>query len=375
MALRPALALILLQLLLDGVEVHEELPAVLPLLDAPGGAQAEHQVLAAPLPLGDQVGLVNHRAPLQHAGDIALQVPHKGVAPAAEVGVGPRPEADVGPAHPVFQVVAGLEPRPGEVGDLILPVARRRQALHHPQVHVGLHIVVGQPGAPDHPVVQGGARLHLQAVAAQMLRLQGEHLLHRVLPAVHVLLRQAVDQIQAQVFQLGRPGGLHRLAGLLKGMGPVEALQLAVVGGLHPQGDAVDPRPAQGLEGLEIHTVRVALHGDLRVLGQIKALGDQPEQLLQALRPIKAGGSAAKIHRVHLPPPGEGGGLLHVGQQRLLIVVHPLLPPGKGVKVTVVTLAPAEGDVDVKAQFLRHRRHLVSMLQCSSVYYTTKSGV
>ena len=61
--LRPALALVLLQLLLDGIEVHEELPAVLPLLDAPGGAQAEHQIFAAPLPLGDQVGLVDDGAP------------------------------------------------------------------------------------------------------------------------------------------------------------------------------------------------------------------------------------------------------------------------------------------------------------------------
>ena len=375
MPLRPALALVLLQLLLDGIEVHEELPAVLPLLDAPGGAQAEHQIFAAPLPLGDQVGLVDDGAPLQHGGNIALQIPGKGVAPPAEVGVGPRPEADVGPAHPVFQIVPGLEARPGEVGNLILAVARRRQPLHRPKIHIRLLVVVGELLPPHHPVVQGSARLHLEAVAAQVLRLQLQHLLHGVPPPRHILVGQAVDQIQADVFDLGLSGCGHRPLGLLEGMGAVQAVQLTVVGGLDAQGDTVYPRPPEGLKHLLIHTVRVALHGNLRVLGQIEALGHGFEHLPQPLLPVKAGGAAAEVYSVHLPAPGEGRGLLHMGEQRLLVVVHPALLPRQGVEVAVVALAAAEGDMDIKAQFFRHWRHLVSVAWILIDYYTTKSAV
>ena len=50
---------------------------------------------------------------------------------------------------------------------------------------------------------------------------------------------------------------------------------------------------------------------------------------------------------------GQGRSLPDVGQQRLLIGVHPVLPPRQGVEVAVVALAPAEGDMDVNAQLVR----------------------
>ena len=72
---------------------------------------------------------------------------------------------------------------------------------------------------------------------------------------------------------------------------------------------------------------------------------------------------------------GQGSRLPQMGQQGLLIVVHPALTPGQGVKITVVALAAAEGDVDIKAQFFRHWRHLVSIAWILIDYYTTKSAV
>ena len=72
---------------------------------------------------------------------------------------------------------------------------------------------------------------------------------------------------------------------------------------------------------------------------------------------------------------GQGRSLPDVGQQRLLIGVHPVLPPRQGVEVAVVALAAAEGDVDIKAQFFRHWRHLVSIAWILIDYYTTKSAV
>ena len=94
----------------------------------------------------------------------------------------------------------------------------------------------------------------------------------------------------------------------------VKALKDLVTGGLNAQGEPVDPSPTEGLEYFQIHTVRIALHGNFRVLSQIKAFGDQPQQLPQPLFPIKTGCTAAKINGVNLPASGLRGGFLEMGQ-------------------------------------------------------------
>lgn len=99
--LRPALGLELAEPGLQGGKVHEIGAAVLPLLDALGGTQPEHQVLAPPLPLGDELLAVDDLPALEHAVDVPVQVPDKGVPPPAEVGVGAGAEADIGPGEPV----------------------------------------------------------------------------------------------------------------------------------------------------------------------------------------------------------------------------------------------------------------------------------
>lgn len=122
-ALHPSLGGELLQTGLQRGEVHEIVPAVLHAVDALGGAQAEHEVLAAPLPLGDKLRAVDDIAPVKDSVDVGVQIPDEGVAPAAEIGVGPGAEADIGPGEPVAEIVPGLEAGLGEVGDLILGVA------------------------------------------------------------------------------------------------------------------------------------------------------------------------------------------------------------------------------------------------------------
>ena len=128
-------------------------------------AQAEHEILPAPLLPGDQLLAVQDAAPLQHTPDIGIQIPDKGIPPPAEVGVGSGAKADIGPGEPIAQVVPGLVPRLCEVGDLILGKARPRQAAHRPQIAVGLGVVVGEHLPLLHSLGQGGALLHLQAIA------------------------------------------------------------------------------------------------------------------------------------------------------------------------------------------------------------------
>ena len=56
-----------------------------------------------------------------------------------------------------------------------------------------------------------------------------------------------------------------------------------------------------------------------------------------------------------------------MGQQGLLVVVHPVLPARQGVEIAVVALAAAEGDVDVQPKagpgvgfFAKHSGSLLS---------------
>ena len=102
---------------------------------------------------------------MEHPLNVGVQIPDKGVTPAAKVGVGPRSKADIGPGEPIAQVVPGLVPRLCEVGDLILGKARPLQAAHRPQIAVGLGVVVGEHLPLLHSLGQGGALLHLQAIA------------------------------------------------------------------------------------------------------------------------------------------------------------------------------------------------------------------
>ena len=138
----PLVALEKLQLAGDRLEVQAEVAAVLPLLDAPAGPHPQEQVLPRPLCGGD--GLNVHRSHQAASGQVAGQVPRVGVALTVEVGVGAGAEAHVLPAHPVFQVVAGFLTRLGEVGDLILMVARLPQPVHGGEIKIGLVVSIGQ---------------------------------------------------------------------------------------------------------------------------------------------------------------------------------------------------------------------------------------
>ena len=185
-----------------------------------------------------------------------------------------------------------------------------------------------------------------------MLGNEGQGVLHGGLPLLHGLAGQAVNQVQREIFKPGLLGGGHRLVRLPGAVGTVDRLQLRWAGRLHAQGQAVEARLPQALQGLQIHAVRVGLQGDLRPLLHGKQLLNGRQQLPQPLVPVKAGGAAAEVDGVHGNPLGQGRGLRQMGQQRLLVVIHPVLPAGQGVKVTVVALAAAEGYMNVNAQLV-----------------------
>ena len=268
----------------------------------------------------------------------------------------------------------GLPAGFGKVGDLILTKARPLEQFHGFEVKVGLGVLVGEEEPCLHLTGQGGTGFHLQAVAGDVFRLQGQGGAEGLLPGFQALARQAVDEIKAEVVDLGpaqlRRGQLH-LAG---GVDAVDAAQLPGVGGLHPQRDPVDPGPAQGSHGAGVHAVGVALEGDLRLPAHGEAALKIEQQLPDALGAVIGGGAAAEVDGVDRPALHQGGPAFELGEEGLLVEVHLFLPARQGVEVAVVTFAPAKGDVDVKSQDASHASCLLpaGVRWISTIYYTIK---
>ena len=205
-------------------------------------------------------------------GDVGVQVFFVGIPDAAEIAVGAGAEAGVFLKLPIFQVVPGFPARLGEVGNFVLLIAVLLQKFHGLQVHIRLFLVSRQTGG----VLHGKERrpfLYLQAVAAQMLRVQSYGSGEIFHPSLLRLVGQTINEVQRQILNLGLPGSLHRLLHLGKGMDAADGLQFLVAGGLHPQGDPVEAATPQGAESFPIPGgVRVGLQSDLRVTGHLITL-------------------------------------------------------------------------------------------------------
>ena len=131
--------------------------------------------------------------------------------------------------------------------------------------------------------------------------------------------------------------------------------KLPITGGLHPQGQPVHPRPPQKEQHLPVHAVGVGLYRNLHVPRHQEPPAHRRQQLGEPLGAVPAGRAAAEVDRIHLIPLGEGGGLLDVCEQGLLVLVHPVLPSRQGVEVAVIALAAAEGNVDVNTKLFGHK--------------------
>ena len=311
-----------------------------------GGPQPQHDILHLPLLGGDVLAFRQ----VQPAGYVPVQVPGVPIPHASEVGVSPGAEARVLLQHPVFQIVPGLIARLGEVGNLVLLIAVLGQQLHGVEVHIRLQVPVRQVQALP-PVIQRRPLLQLQPVAGDVPGSQHQGVGQGVFPLLHSLVRQTVDQVQADVVQPRLAAGGHGVLHLLPGVDPAQPPQGLVVRGLHPQGDAVEARPAQGPQSPPVPgAVGVGLQGDLRPVPDPALLLHGFQQGNKPLVAQIAGGAAAEIDGVHPVVLHLGGHLGDVPGQGRGIGVHLFLAMGQGVKIAIGALGLAEGNVQIQAQ-------------------------
>ena len=244
----------------------------------------------------------------------------------------------------------GLEVFPAEVGNLILLKAPAPEGLHRGQVHIRLGVVIGERRVVPH-LIQRRALLHLQAVAADVLRVQLQHIVQGVLPGLQGLPRQAVDQIHGDIPEACLADALEGADRLGVGVGPTNFLEDFVVVALDAQADPVEALGPEPVEQPVVDGIGVCLEGDLRIGGDIEAAPDGGEKDRQSVGPKEAGRAAAKVDGIHLVIGRQSPRLLDMVADRVQIAVQKVIVLGRQrIKVAILALTAAEGHVDVNAQ-------------------------
>ena len=143
----------------------------------------------------------------------------------------------------------GEQTLPGKIGDFILAEAVALQNFDTGQVHIRLGIVVGKLGI--FPVfIQGRTLLHLQTVAADMLRIQCQHMLQGILPLPQGLTGKTVHQIHADIPETGLTDPVESSHSLTVGVGTAQLLQQFIIVGLNAQTYPVEAFRSQPVEQL-----------------------------------------------------------------------------------------------------------------------------
>ena len=171
-----------------------------------------------------------------------------------------------------------------------------------------------------------------------MFRGEGQGIGERLLPLLHGLVGQAVDEVQTQIGNFGTAHFLCRFHHLLPAVDTADGTQHRIIRRLNAKRNAIETQSTQGTQTFPIkEAVGICLHGDLGIFCHAVVLFYSLQQLCHTLRPQIAGRAAAKIHCIHRMTGGHRSGLHQMVCQRPNIVVHLLFPTGKRVKVAVGT--------------------------------------
>ena len=115
-------------------------------------------------------------------------------------------------------------------------------------------------------VRQLGAILDGQCVEREVIGRQVDRAIERRLPALHRLLRQAVDEVEVDALEPGLAGPAAALCRLVRCVDAVERRQFVVVEGLYAEADAVDAGGQKPAQVRQIDRAGVGFERDLGAL-------------------------------------------------------------------------------------------------------------
>lgn len=305
----------------------------------------------------DALLLVGERAALD-GFDILHDVGRVPMACEPVVAMGRGPQADVRHVVPIAAVVAAaVWARPlvavgqeGEIADLVMLVARRRELVDELVVHVEAQLLVGLLyGALLPQAVEWGALFNHQSVGREVLGPERQGATYVGQPIGERLVGEAKHEVDADVAYAVEAKGLHGAAHLTGRVATVEEAQAVVVEGLGAHAHAVH---RQVVEHVAPYVVGVALHGDLRMGIHGEHLIYISEDLVEIGRRQLRGRATPQVDG------GEGDGIVghaiaqqeHLAAERIDIAVVQLGAYG-GIEAAIDATARTERNVNVKSGF------------------------
>src|SRR6266581_2984632 len=201
-------------------EVGTELRSILGLdarqIDAFELAQAEKKLFIERLLRGDFFELLDRESPLLDRRSICGGIVSVGPAQAAVEGMRAGAEAEIRFAAPIFEIVPRTKARQRPIGDFVVVVAGAVQAFAREFVGFRHGIVTGNGrggiarSAGEQFAAETAAFVDLEEINGNVFGTQAQRFLDRLLPARRGLVRQAGDEIEADMSETGGTKALDR---------------------------------------------------------------------------------------------------------------------------------------------------------------------
>ena len=254
-----------------------------------------------------------------------------------------------GTASPVGLVVSRLEPGTRPVRHLVAAEAGRLE-LHARGVElVPLQVCLDLRHAAFGPAPeQKRALLERQAVGRDVVRTEGDRAPQRVEPRLHVLVRDRVDQVDADVRHAHGARELERARRLRRVRLPLQDRERARVEALDAEAEAVDAALHPGLQPGFVGAGGVRLQRHLGVGGDVELAADEGEQAGGQRRREQARRATAEVDRLQLLERKPLAREDQLALEGVDVVRHQPVHARVRVEIAVAALVLAERDVHVE---------------------------
>ena len=228
------------------------------------------------------------------------------VRPAAHPveGMCPRTEAHIGLKLPILSIVARLEGRTSEVGNLVLgvPFARKKRASGF--VSVGHEIVTRDSrgmisvSAVDHFPSQPALFINLKKVERHVLWPQLRRGLQAVPKRLLRLMRKSGDQIQTDIAKSSLPGLMNKIPSILSRVQAAHSTEFVVAERLRPDAQTIHAKAAESAQRDRVCRTWRRFEREFDIFAQAEPVPQGEHDKIQTLLLEQGRRATAKVNRV-----------------------------------------------------------------------------
>ena len=228
-------------------------------------------------------------------------------------------------------------------------VTRLRDAIQRGFIHARDRLLIR---LREPAVIQGSGRPVVprgnDIVEGQVLGRHGQRLFQIPHPVSEGLTRQAVEEIQVEVFETGGPGPPAKAPDVPGSVGVPQQAEMAIPERLGAQAQAIDAQSPQRPQVVQREGAGSAFQTPLGVAGHPESSPHRIHQRANVLGiEFRRDSSPERNRRDRMPGPGARPDLF---PESLQVAAAHRLGMGSRVEVAVRTLLPAKGDMKINPQ-------------------------